>query len=140
MKRFRFPAIALAVLMMCALCTLSSASASDGSTSGVRPFWTNADQIDLGLAFSGTTASCEAKITGITGTTKIVASFVLERKSGGTYAVVKTFPTKTAYSEVLRFSGTYTVTAGYTYRLSVSAVVTRNGTDETVTSWTERIL
>jgi hypothetical protein len=137
MKKVRITAVALAVLMVCAVCPRSSAAASDRSTSGIISFWTNTSQISIALDVTGTTATCGSKITGHPGTTKIVATFVLERKSGGTYTNVKTFPTKTVYGEVLRFSDTCTVTSGYTYRLSVSAVVTRNGTNETVTAWTE---
>lgn len=91
----------------------------------ITPFWTNTSSVTVSISFSGTT--------------KITADFVLERKnSNGTYTVVKTFPTKTTNSASLRFSDTATITTGYTYRLSLSATVTRNGTNETVSGWVEK--
>lgn len=105
----------------------------------ITPFWTNTSSVTVSISFSGTTATCSGIIDGFSGTTKITADFVLERKnSNGTYTVVKTFPTKTANSASLRFSDTATITTGYTYRLSVSATVTRNGTNETVSGWVEK--
>lgn len=137
MKTVRITAFAVAVLMVCAVCPLSSIAANNEVIPTIQRRWSNTDQISMALDVSGTTATCGSKILGNPGTTKIVATFVLERKTGSTYTNVKTWPTKTVNGEVLRFSDTCTLTKGGTYRFSVSAVVTRNGTDETVTAWTE---
>ena len=137
MKTVRITAFAVAVLMVCAVCPPTGIAANNEVMPNIQRRWANTDQISMALDVSGTTATCGSKILGNPGTTKIVATFVLERKSGSTYTNVKTWPTKTVSGEVLRFSDTYTLTKSGTYRFSVSAVVTRNGTSENVTAWTE---
>ncbi|MCL2083311.1 MAG: hypothetical protein FWH04_08790 [Oscillospiraceae bacterium] len=144
MKKRCIAALAMAVVLLYGVCPFASAAfsseeaiASDENSSPTR--WANVSSVNLGLSFSGTTATCSGSITGYSGTTKITATYVLRRKnSNGTYTVVKTFPTQTVNGSTLRFSGTASITTGYTYRLTVTATVTRNGTNETVTNWLEK--
>jgi hypothetical protein len=100
---------------------------------GIMPAWANVNSISLSLQFSSNTASCTGSVIGNPGTTKITATFYLERKNAnGTFTVVKEWPNQTSNSSILTFSGTHPVISGVTYRLRCDAVVTRNGINEPV--------
>lgn len=95
--------------------------------------WTNVNDITLDLYFEDGEAGCSGEIRALSGTTKISATFTLERKSGTTWILEKSW-SRSSNTNSLSFFGTDAVMAGFTYRLSVTANVTRNGVTETVST------
>jgi len=95
--------------------------------------WTNVNDITLDLYFEDGEAGCSGEIRALSGTTKISATFTLERKSGTTWILEKSW-SRSSSTNSLSFFGTDAVMAGFTYRLSVTANVTRNGMTETVST------
>ena len=103
----------------------------------VTPQWINTNEIRLDLRFAGGNAECTGRITGLTGTSGITATFLLERRnSNGAYSFVRSWSVS-ATGRHLTFFGTNPVSSGFTYRLSVIAEVTRNGFAETVSTSVE---
>lgn len=99
----------------------------------ISPQWTNVNDITLDLYFENGEAGCSGKIRAVSGTTKISATFTLERKSGTNWVLEKSWR-QSSSTDSLSFFETDAVAAGYTYRLSVTADVTRNGMTETVST------
>jgi hypothetical protein len=123
----------LAVLM---LCNIGAVAFADGNIP-ITPYWSNVSAISQYLTFSGGNANCVTNIYGMSGTTKIVATFILQRvNAGGSLTTIATWSNITANSDILPWSGSYPVTSGYTYRLTVNAAVTK-GTTENVSTYTE---
>lgn len=109
----------------------SNAFQSKEGVVSISPQWTNVNDITLDLYFEDGEAGCSGKIRALSGTTKISAIFKLERKSGTSWILEKSW-SQSSSTNSLSFFGTDAVVAGYTYRLSVTADVTRNGVTETV--------
>ena len=108
-----------------------------GSTDNILR-WANASRVAVDLSFDGGKAECTGIVYGKSGTTKISATFTLERKNAnGTYTHVTSWYTSTSGLSLNFFEAT-SVSSGYTYRLKVSASVTCNGTTETVSTSVER--
>lgn len=123
--------ILVAVLLMFSVVPITAQAAAPV---GIMPLWTNTFSASASLQISSGTASCSGSVIGFSGTTRITATFTLERKNtNGTFSAVKTWSGLSSNSATLTFSGTHTVSSG-TYRLKGTAVVTRNGTSETVTA------
>lgn len=148
MKSIRIIVLSMILTLSCLAIPISTVFASDSVANDalesrqamlIQPHWTNTESISSSLTFSGTTANCGARIVGMSGTTRISATFTLQRRVNGTWVTIKTW-TESSSSNTLNFSGTHTVTKGFTYRLSVNATVTRNGVSETVSSWSENTL
>jgi hypothetical protein len=97
----------------------------------IQPLWQNVDQATARLTRSGTTAHCSATITGLSGTTRIVATMQLQRVSGNSVTTVSTW-TQSVNGNRLVMSESATVTSNGTYRLRVDATVTRNGVSESI--------
>lgn len=97
----------------------------------ISPLWINVNDITLDLYFENGEAGCSGIIRALSGTTKISAIFKLERKSGTSWVLEKSW-SQSSSTNILSFFGTDAVVAGYTYRFSVTADVTRNGAIETV--------
>lgn len=141
MKNTRIFAVVMVVALIFGVYPKTNVSAAPISEDVIiQPFWINTDSIIVGLSFTDTTANCDAKVSGMTGTTKINATVTLERKVNGSYTAVKTWSNQSVSGDTLRFSDTYSVTKGYTYRLTITADVTRNGAIETVSNWVEKSL
>ncbi|MDF2486139.1 MAG: hypothetical protein K0R46_2307 [Herbinix sp.] len=102
----------------------------------ISPQWTNVNDITLDLYFENGEAGCSGKIRALSGTTKISATFKLERKISSGWALEKSWG-QSSSTDSLSFFGTDAVLPGYTYRLSVTADVTRNGMTETVSTSVE---
>jgi hypothetical protein len=113
--------------------TLPNVLQGTESAVSISPQWTNVNDITLDLYFEDGEAGCSGKIRALSGTTKISAVFTLERKSGTSWILEKTW-SQSSNTNSLSFFGTDAVAAGYTYRLSVTADVTRNGVVETVST------
>lgn len=99
----------------------------------ISPQWDNVNDITLDMYYENGKANCSGKIRALSGTTKISATFKLERKTSTGWKFEKSW-SKSVSTSTLSFYETYAVPSGYTYRLSVTADVTRNGLTETVTS------
>ncbi|MCL2019952.1 MAG: hypothetical protein FWG70_09370 [Oscillospiraceae bacterium] len=95
--------------------------------------WDNVSSIDLGISFSGSTATCSARIRGYSNVNKITATFTLKRvNSNGTMTTLKTWSESSSTNSLI-FSDTYSpVSKDEIYRLEVTATVTANGIGETV--------
>ena len=93
----------------------------------------NVNNIDLYLYFENREANCTGKIRALSDTTKIAATFKLEKKTSSGCLHVKSW-SKSSSSSSLSYFETYAVSSGHTYRLSVTANVTRNGVTETVST------
>jgi len=78
-------------------------------------------------------SKCIGIIQAVSGTTKIAATFQLERKTSSGRVHEKSW-NKSSSTKTLSFSETDAVSLEYTYRLSETADVTRNGVTETVTT------
>lgn len=98
----------------------------------IKPMWDNTNNISLDLYFTNNNAECVGTIRGIASTTKISATFMLEKKGLFGWSFVDSW-TESVDGRTLSFYGTAPVTKG-TYRLSVTAKVTANGTTETATT------
>ncbi|MCL2320990.1 MAG: hypothetical protein FWC47_02660 [Oscillospiraceae bacterium] len=98
----------------------------------ITPLWTNVNNITLGLSFNSGQATCTGVIRGITGTTKINATFYLERSSSYGWTLVKSWSVS-SMSSTLSFSDNCAVTSGV-YQLRVVADVTANGLTEQVST------
>lgn len=100
----------------------------------ITPMWVNTNDVKLELGFANGSAQCTGRVTGNIGTSKITATFILERKnSNGTYSFEKSW-SESVNGRTLTFSDTYAVTKGYTYRLSVTATVTKDEVTETIST------
>lgn len=102
----------------------------------IAPFWQNVQHIVLDLQFTGSTAECSGVVRGNSGTTRITATFTLERQNAnGTWSSVASW-SESADDSLLTFSASHssvTTTGNTTYRLRVTALVTRNGVTEVAT-------
>ena len=124
-----------AAIPMTAYAALPSAEAEADVEPPVTRF-ANISSITVTLTITSGTATCKGTIVGFAGTTKISATYTLQRKpAGGSYSDYKPWPPKTVYGPALTFSETQSVPSGYTYRLKCDAIVTRNGIDEKVTEY-----
>ena len=111
------------------------ASVNDG-TIGFTPYWINVNDMSLDVYLENGNVVCVGTITGASGTTKIDATYTLERKTLFGWSSVTSW-TKSSSNSTLLFSGSASGSTGNTYRLSVTAKVTRNGVTETVSTSVE---
>lgn len=99
----------------------------------ITPMWENTNDVRLDLYFVDGEAECVGIINGISGTSKISATFKLERKGLFGWSLVNSW-SKSSNGDSLSFFETDAVSKGSTYRLSVTAKVTTNGVTETVST------
>jgi len=93
--------------------------------------WTHLRSISLNLSRSNNTVTSTVSVMGHAGTTRILASFVLERLVDGQYRLVTAWTDSTNSSALINTRQTSNCPAG-TYRLRVTVTVTRDGSSETV--------
>ncbi|MDR2569454.1 MAG: hypothetical protein LBD23_04025 [Oscillospiraceae bacterium] len=93
--------------------------------------WTHLRSINLNMSHRNNTITSSTSISGLSGTTRITASFILEVLVNGQYQHVDSW---SASSNSILLSNTRETSncSARTYRLRVTATVTRNGTNETV--------
>ncbi len=85
-------------------------------------------------SISGGTATCGVNVSGKTGVTRITTTLSLQRKiSGGSWTTVKTWPTKTVYTNTLTDSKTTSVSSGYIYRTKATGRVYQGASSEPYT-------
>ena len=94
--------------------------------------WTHLESITLNISRNSSTVSSETTVIGQPGTTKISASYKLEKLINGSYQSVDTWTASSSSATLFNTRNTKNCTAG-TYKLSVTVTITRNGTKETVT-------
>lgn len=128
----KFPAAA--AISLCLIFNMGmpmAAFASDGSGDR-QPQWVNVSDIILTMNRDGGTVNWTGEINGYSGTTKISATFTLEkRNSSGKYEYVDSWTTSSTNTYLYKAASK--TAAKRTYRLSVTATVTRSGITETVT-------
>jgi hypothetical protein len=139
--------ILLTVLVVALSCNTVSASAAttyfiveNAKPIEMELFWVNATSIDLGISFSGNTATCTGRIKGKSDVNSITATFTLKKNTNGTLTTVKIWSGLYSNSNSLNFSGTYSpVSKGETYRLEVTATLTTtSGDKETVSDYIDK--
>ena len=97
------------------------------------PFWENASSILVDLQFTNGKGTLSTSVIGITGTTNINGSVVLERlNANGTYSRVTSWDNLRATGNIFLWGTDYYVARGHTYRMTVTATVIRNGISETI--------
>jgi hypothetical protein len=96
----------------------------------ISPMWDNTSSLKLNLYFTGDNAECVGIIKGVSGTSNISTTFILERKGLFGWTLENSW-TENVNGESLSFYRIKTVTKG-TYRLSVTAKITVDGVTETV--------
>lgn len=106
------------------------------SSATISPLWANVNDISLDLYFENGEACCAGMIRALSGTTRISATFKLERKTTSGWVLERSW-SKTTSTNTLSFFKTDSVSSGYKYRLSVIANVTRNGVTEKVSASVE---
>ena len=127
---------AVAVSLALILVALSFPVQAQAEFIGIMPLYTNTSSISTYLTFNGSTASCATDVIGHTGTTKVAITLSLQRlESNGTYTTVKEWAEESVNKDYFYLSKTYICEKGKSYRTYVTAKVTRNGSTETVTSW-----
>lgn len=105
------------------ICTATAVSA--------EPRYTDTNSVSVTLTFSGTTAYCDATVTGADGTTSITDGHLVLTDSSGT--VVAERKDLSSNGKKLTVSMTVSgLTKGETYTLTFSAKVNRNGRSENV--------
>ncbi len=102
----------------------------------IVPMWNESATPDVQIHVNGNSVICIGTVRGLPGTSKISATFRLEKKGWFGWSEVASWD-RTSYSDYLSFSGSSTAESGATYRFSVVATVTRNGSTETVSSLVE---
>jgi hypothetical protein len=93
--------------------------------------FTNTDDVESYINFTGTQANCVGVVYGKDGTTKIVMTGVLRKVTANGTTAVKSW-TQTVYGDTLDFEKNWYVSSGYEYEFEVIAKVYRSGTVETV--------
>ena len=110
-----------------------AAKAVKSNGSGIHVMYTNTDNIDANLNFSGERAECSGCVEGKSGTSKITAKGVLKQKTSSGTRTVKTW-TESANGDTLYFDKSHYVAGGHEYEFEITAKVYRNGTVETVSA------
>lgn len=115
--------ISILMALVVMICTATAVSA--------EPRYTDTNSVSVTLTFSGTTAYCDATVTGADGTTSITDGHLVLTDSSGT--VVDERKDLSSNGKKLTVSMTVSgLTKGETYTLTFSAKVNRNGRSENV--------
>lgn len=115
--------ISILMALVVMICTATAVSA--------EPRYTDTNSVSVTLTFSGTTAYCDATVTGADGTTSITDGHLVLTDSSGT--VVDERKDLSSNGKKLTVSMTVSgLTKGETYTLTFSANVNRNGRSEYV--------
>lgn len=132
--------LALACCLSFPAAALAETPQASDQTQVIAPRLDSGNTVQSELTISGQSASLASTVYGKTGTTKIVVTQVLQKKSGSRYSDVsgKSW-TKTDSKKSLRVSNSCTVDKGVTYRMKTTAKITgSNGTD-TVTKYSTAV-
>ena len=85
------------------------------------------------LQFANGKGTLSTSVIGLTGTTNINGSVVLERlNTNGTFSRVTPWDNLRATGNIFLWGTDYYVTRGHTYRMTLTATVIRNGISETL--------
>jgi len=112
---------------------------ASAATHPIQPLWSNLQSIALSMSRSNNVVTSSSTVIGEPGTTRITASFTLERWENNRYQQVDTWSASSNSAALLNTRTTSNCPAG-TYRLRVTVTVTRNGTTETVPDSLVRVL
>lgn len=136
----------IASLLALACCLSFPAAALAESPQTTEQVQIAAPRLDSGnsvystLSISGQSATLLSSADDKNGTTKIVVTQVLQKKSGSRYSDVsgKSW-TKTESRKSLRFSNSCTVDKGVTYRVKTTAKITGSKGTDTVTKYSTAV-
>ncbi len=107
------------------------------TVSAVEPRYSDTNSVTVYLVFSGTTAYCDATVTGADGTTSITDGHLVLTDSNG--AVVGEWKNLSSNSKKLTVSKSVSgLIGGETYTLTISAKVNRNGRSEDVGNYVSK--
>lgn len=108
---------------------------------GIGLYWVNTSIISLDISFESETAYCSGMIFGNSNVSKIVATYILQRKNAdGTFTTVKAWSSLNTTGTYHAFDELFSVTKGNTYRLKVSATVTSSsGISEFVSTYVDKV-
>ncbi|MCL2627086.1 MAG: hypothetical protein FWD44_00100 [Oscillospiraceae bacterium] len=101
------------------------------ATATIQPLWSNLRVLELHTSRSNNTVTSSTTVIGQSGTTRISASYTLEKWENYRYQPVDSWSASSNSASLLNTRTTPNCSAG-TYRLRVTVTVTRNGTIETV--------
>lgn len=107
------------------------------AVSAIEPRMSDTNLVTVQLTFSGTTAYCDATVTGAEGTTSITDGHLVLTDSNGT--VVGEWKNLSSSNKKLTVSKSVSgLTEGETYTLTFSAKVNRNGRSEDVGNYVSK--
>lgn len=130
-----------AVMFACAVpCYAVTADGGNFRISGISPLYELADTANAYLSISGTTASCQTKVTASDGVSSITVVQTLQKHwAFGIYSDVSGASwTKTINGRTLTVSGTKSELDSGTYQVkSVVTITAKDGASETFTVYSE---
>lgn len=128
-KTFLSAIVSICLIFCVSVPAVAFASAGDNLC---QPQWANVSSIFLTMNYSGGAVNWTGEINGYSGTTKISATFTLEKRNSiGKYEYVDSW-TASSTKTYLYKAASKTAAKG-TYRLNVTANVTGSSGTETVT-------
>ncbi len=137
LKKFILVLTTVALMLACAVpCYAETSGSNNLCTTGVSPLYELADVVDVYISISGTTASCQTKVTVNDGVSSITVVQTLQKHwAFGIYSDVSGASwTKTGNNRTLTVSGTKSGLDSGTYQVkSVVTVTAKDGTSETFT-------
>lgn len=141
LKKFVLTLTTVAVIFACAVpCYAETSNVDNFCISGISPLYELADTANAYLSISGTTASCQTKVTASDGVSSITVVQTLQKHwAFGIYSDVSGASwTKTVNGRTLTISGTKSGLDSGTYQVkSVITVTAKDGTSETFTVYSE---
>ena len=118
-------------ILMLLSCNLTCFALAADETE-IQPYYTNAENVRTTLGISNGTASCTAKLIGVSGkTTKVTITMTLEKKILFWWSEKETW-TQTFNSKNGTLSKTYSVADSGTYRITAEYVAYSSSGSETI--------
>lgn len=139
-KKFLAGILALACCLGTSAVALAKAPDVPNPPQIVSPRYATTNTVYSELSLSGSTATLTSRVDCKSGTTKVVITQVLQKKSGSGYSDVsgKSW-TKTETKKAFSFKNTSSVSKGQTYRVKTTAKITGSGGTDTVTKYSAAV-
>lgn len=139
MKAKKFLSVILAVAMIFSFAVTAYAEGTSTYDNGASPYYVYATKVSSLLSISGTTATCESKVTGLSTVTKIVVVQTLEKHwaFGWFFGVDGASWTKTVNSSSATASNKKYSLDGGTYRLKTEVTLYSGSQSETITVYSD---
>lgn len=137
-KKFLSTILALSCCLGCSAATL--AQEAPGNIPIAAPRYVSNNSVASVLSVSGTNGTMLSSINGKAGTTKIVITHVLQKKSGTQYSdISSTKHSRTYRSDSEDMSDDVALERGQTYRVKTTAKITGSGGTDTVTKYSKAV-